>query len=666
VLEARGQILSRTREDGPGRPDDEGVTVLLHEPLDAWFGEKRIDGRELAESIPAAHSSKMIRSRTEGYLPTSMTEIAALLSRPIRRLRPLTLAAICAAIVLVLAAAALLARAYTLRDAVLPGVHVSGVDIGGLSHADARARITSSIEERLRGPVEVTMNGKSFIVHPGALLTVDAVATEQIAYDSPRRSWTDRLGALAAPFAFEHEVAPVLRVNPTVRAALAEEIDERTARPVSARISMEGLEPIVVPARTGTEIDPNLLLRQIREAALGSEASVEAQVTTLQPRIATAAAQEAAREARSLLSAPIAIRYRHKQLTELEPARIAELLRFEPVADGFDLSLRRTGIRTDLGPLMRPFARAPVDARFRVAGKRVHIVKGHRGTTLDVRDAERAILAAGAGEGSRSARVGLTALEPAFTKKDARALGIKRQISTYTTDMGVSSSNRIWNVHLMADYIDGTIIKPGQIFSFNKTVGPRTVKRGFREGQMIVGSLLLPAIGGGVCQTATTLFNNAFELGLPVVERHNHSWYISHYPIGRDATVSWGGPDLKFRNDLDNAILIKTSYTDSTLTFTFYGSRQGRRVESSTGPQTNFRAPQPSYAYDPSAPRGSVRTIAGSQQQGFDITVYRKVYERGKLVRKDSFTSHYVAVGDTMVYGPGTDPPRIDFVLPSI
>jgi vancomycin resistance protein YoaR len=232
--------------------------------------------------------------------------------------------------------------------------------------------------------------------------------------------------------------------------------------------------------------------------------------------------------------------------------------------------------------------------------------------------------------------------------------------------MGPSSANRIWNVHLMADYIDGTIIEPGQVFSFNEVVGPRTLQRGFREGQMIFGSLLLPAVGGGVCQTATTLFNNAFDLGLPVSERHNHSWYISHYPIGRDATVSWGGPDLQFRNDLNHAILIKSSYTDATLTFTFYGAPQGRKIVSTTGPQTNFRSPETSYAYDPNAPRGSVLTVAGSHERGFDITVYRKVYERGKLIRKDSFTSNYVAVGDTIVYGPGTHPPRIDFVLPSV
>ena len=146
--------------------------------------------------------------------------------------------------------------------------------------------------------------------------------------------------------------------------------------------------------------------------------------------------------------------------------------------------------------------------------------------------------------------------------------------------MGVSSSNRIHNVHLMADFIDGTVIAPGEVFSFNDVVGERTAERGFLEGQEIIGSLVLPSIGGGVCQTATTLFNDAFELGLPILARTNHNLYLSHYPLGRDATVSWGGPDFQFRNDLKHGLLIKTSYTDSTLTFTFYGTNEHRRVVS--------------------------------------------------------------------------------------
>src|SRR5207248_7555444 len=168
--------------------------------------------------------------------------------------------------------------------------------------------------------------------------------------------------------------------------------------------------------------------------------------------------------------------------------------------------------------------------------------------------------------------------DPDLTPAKANALGTREKLVSFTTEMGLSSSNRIHNVHLIADFIDGTLIRPGETFSFNDVVGPRTSQRGFLEGQMIIGSLVLPSIGGGVCQTATTLFNDAFEIGLPIVERTNHNLYLSHYPPGRDATVSSGGPDFKFENDLKHAILIKTSYTDSTLTFTFYGTNEHRRV----------------------------------------------------------------------------------------
>jgi vancomycin resistance protein YoaR len=595
-----------------------------------------------------------------------MTEITARLVRPIRRLGPLSLTAICLLVLVAAAGATVAVRAYTLRDSVLPGVRVAGADVGGLSRPDARGRIETVIGERLRQPVDVVVNGKAFTVNPSNLFTVDGTATERLAYESARSSFFDWIRALAVPFAVDQDVKPVLTVNPTARAALAREITKRTDGPVSARISMKGIEPVVVAGRPGTQVDQAVVLALVRNAALRGLPGIEAPILSVAPAMTTAAAEQAAAAARTAVSAPVVLRFRHQEVGELGPRTIARLLRFQPQGGAFVVSLAPEGIQRELGPLVEKFTKNPVDASFRVVGKRVRVVKGRDGTTLDVAGAQAAVLGAATESGVREADIGLTALEPKLSTEGARALGIKRRVSTFTTDMGVSSSNRIWNVHLMADYIDGTIIKPGKTFSFNKVVGPRTPERGFREGQMILGSLLVPAIGGGVCQTATTLFNNAFELGLPVKERHNHSWYISHYPIGRDATVSWGGPDLKFKNDLDHAILIKTSYTDSTLTFSFFGTKQGRKVVSSTGARTNFRSPKPSYAYDPSAPKGSKRTVAGSHAQGFDITVLRKVYEHGNLVRKDSFTSHYVAVGDTVIYGPGTDPPRIDFVLPSI
>jgi len=274
------------------------------------------------------------------------------------------------------------------------------------------------------------------------------------------------------------------------------------------------------------------------------------------------------------------------------------------------------------------------------------------------------VLAAGRGPGRRVVVVALTALAADFSTKEAKALGIREQISTFTTDMGESSANRIWNVHLIGDYMDGVIIRPGETFSYNERVGPRTAERGFREGQMIFGGVLIPSIGGGVCQTATTIFNAAFEAGLPIKTRYNHSFYISHYPVGRDATVSWGGPDLVFRNDLRSAILVETTYTDHTFTVSFYGTKQGRKVVASTGAQTNFTQPQLQYAVDPGAPPNSVRTAAGGGP-GFDVNVHRTVYQKGKVLREDDFFTRYVPQNPTAIYGPGRAPPGDFFYLPS-
>jgi vancomycin resistance protein YoaR len=360
----------------------------------------------------------------------------------------------------------------------------------------------------------------------------------------------------------------------------------------------------------------------------------------------------------------VGVRFRSKRVGALGPADLAALIRFERDAGTYRVALDDEGLRTALLPLVKARTRDPVDASFKVVGKRVRVVRARPGTTLDTERAQAAVLSAALEPGVRIAPIALTKLPADFTTKEAKALGIRRQISTFTTDMGESSANRIWNVHLLGDYLDETIVKAGQTFSYNKEVGPRTVERGFREGQMIFGGVLIPSIGGGVCQTATTVFNAAFEAGLPIRQRTNHSFYISHYPLGRDATVSWGGPDLVFKNDLEHAVLIKVSYTDYTFTVSFYGTRQGRKVVSTTSSPTNYTQPKLQYAVDPSAPPNSLTTTSAGGP-GFDVNVHRKVFQDGKLLRADDFFTRYVPQNPTAIYGPGRTPPGPFFYLPS-
>ena len=412
------------------------------------------------------------------------------------------------------------------------------------------------------------------------------------AFQTGRDSLASRLGALAAPFAAEHEVAPVLELRPAEIERIETALRELTSRPVAAALEMQGTEVVVQPGTPGTTVAVEPLLDSLRAAALAGTGEIVAAVEPVQPGITTEEAEAAAQQARAIVAAPVSIRFKGRDVGALEPSRLAGLTRFARAAGAYEVSLDVGGLERALLPMVKARLRAPVDATF-IVGDRVRVVRSRPGTTLAPMKAQEAVLAAALQPGVRTAAVSLTVLPAAFTTKAAKAMGIREKISTFTTDMGESSANRIWNVHLLGDYLNGTIIKSGQTFSYNKEVGPRTADRGFREGQMIFGGVLIPSIGGGVCQTATTVFNAAFEAGLPIKTRYNHSFYISHYPVGRDATVSWGGPDLVFRNDLKNAILVKVSYTNTTFTVSFYGTKQRRRVVATTSTPTKHAAAAP-------------------------------------------------------------------------
>jgi vancomycin resistance protein YoaR len=425
-------------------------------------------------------------------------------------------------------------------------------------------------------------------------------------------------------------------------------------------VTLHGTHVDVSNAQIGRQLDRAELLRRLTADA----AVVDAPFVDVRPAILDPAARSAASTAELLLAHSVPIDYHGARLGALTPVQLARALQIKARTHRFAVEFDPSTLARVVRPRLGRWIQRAHNAHFVVRGDTVHVAPSRPGRDVDPSQLVASVTKAA--HDAQVAHVGLGERDADLSTAKAKALGIREKLASYTTQMGESSSNRIHNVHLMADFIDGTVIEPGQVFSFNDVVGERTAERGFLEGQMIIGSLVLPSIGGGVCQTATTLFNDAFEIGLPILERTNHNLYLSHYPIGRDATVSWGGPDFKFRNDLKHGILIKTSYTDSTLTFTFYGTSEHRRVVAHTGPQTKWTQPSMNYAINPNAPRGSVKVVKGTGEQGFDVSVSRKVYDvNGKLLRSNVFRSHYIPDSPTTVYGPGKTPPGPYIVLPS-
>jgi vancomycin resistance protein YoaR len=294
------------------------------------------------------------------------------------------------------------------------------------------------------------------------------------------------------------------------------------------------------------------------------------------------------------------------------------------------------------------------DARFKVDGKKVGIVPSEVGTGVDLVALSADVAEALKGTGERSVAMRLGQTQPRLTTEGAQAMGVKELISSYSTDYDSGNAPRVSNIHTLADALNGKLVPPGGTFSFNGAVGERTAEKGYQEAPAIVNGKLVPQLGGGICQIGTTFFNAVFFSGLPVVERTNHSFYISHYPKGRDCTVSWGGPDFRWKNDTKTWILVKTSYTGGSVTIALYGTDPGYDVAYTTGAFTNITPFKTEEVKDPTLPLGK-RVSVDSGVDGRRVVVVRTVTLRGTTVRKDTFTSVYHP--KTATVKVGTKPP---------
>jgi vancomycin resistance protein YoaR len=395
----------------------------------------------------------------------------------------------------------------------------------------------------------------------------------------------------------------------------------------------------VVAGRPGRTIDrAGAEAALLAAAAAAAGTAVSLPVTERPPTIGAEAAQAAADRAATLLRAPVEVTAGDGR-TDLRPADLAPLVRTKVAAGQLRLGLDAGGLdrllRREAG-----FAYTdPKDARFQPTGSRVRILPGVAGLEVVPRKAAAAVLQAGTGT-DRSAALPTKATQPDLTTKEAKALGVKEVMSTFTTTFSAGDAPRVHNISLIAAAVHGRLVRPGEVFSMNGATGQRTAAKGYRTAHVIQNGELVDGLGGGVCQAGTTMFNAAFFAGLPVPERRNHSLHISHYPMGRDATLNWPTTDLKWRNDSPYGIYITSRATPSTLTFTLWSTSRGYKVTSSTSSASNYRAPPTRYKDDPSLPKGK-EVVEESGSSGFDVTVSRTVTKGGTVIRRDSFVSNY-------------------------
>ncbi|PLR84611.1 hypothetical protein CVD25_00815 [Bacillus canaveralius] len=161
-----------------------------------------------------------------------------------------------------------------------------------------------------------------------------------------------------------------------------------------------------------------------------------------------------------------------------------------------------------------------------------------------------------------------------YPKVDSELLSYIReqQIGQYQTYFNSNNKNRAHNISLAVEALNNHILFPGEMFSFNHVVGKRTTKRGYLKARVIVKGEFSEGIGGGICQVSSTLFNAVDKAGMEIVQRYSHSRRVPYVPPGRDATVSWYGPDFQFKNKYNQPILIRAKAQGGTVVIKIYSS----------------------------------------------------------------------------------------------
>lgn len=225
-------------------------------------------------------------------------------------------------------------------------------------------------------------------------------------------------------------------------------------------------------------------------------------------------------------------------------------------------------------------------------------------------------------------------------------------LSSYSTSFASSSSNRATNVSLATNKINGKVLMPGEVFSFNGTVGKRTPQAGFKVAGVYMNGQVATDYGGGICQVSSTLYNAVLRANLEIVDRSNHMFEVGYVPIGTDATVSWGAPDFKFKNSRSYPIKIVTSSSNRKCVVKFYGLKESEEYDIEIVSYRTGSVPyRTTYTTDSSLAAGQQKVIQrgsnGAKSVAYRIRKKNCQVISKELLSKDTYDPHnqIIAVG---------------------
>ena len=571
------------------------------------------------------------------------------------------------------------AVAMTSQDQVLSGVRVGGVEVGGLTRAQA--------EERLLAELPPVDTGTATVVAGGI--------TESVPYAELGRRY-DMEAMLDAALGVGREAGPIgdgiARLRTLVRptglpilvhpfdAASLDAVAERIARsvsirPVDARVDRDGFA--VQPSAEGRVLEADAVHAAIASAVdtiSPDDVRLDLEVAIIAPIVSTDEAESAAEAATATvadleLTVPGAAD--DEEPFGIDAGTIAGWITFGPQgADDYAMRIDPGGVAAAVAALAEPVNREAVSARFGVAGSGLGgVIAGQDGRELDVEASTASVLEAleqrGGGAPKASLALAVDITEPALTTAAAEEILPQMQmVSSWTTNYVSGEGNGFGNnISIPAWDLDGYNLAPGAWFSFWGGIGPVTVERGYRQGGAIINgrSVAQGALAGGICSTSTTLFNAAMRFGLEIGERTAHYYYIDRYPTGLDATVAIvdsSVTDMTFRNDTEHPIVIRGFGSPGQVTFQIWSVPNGRTVALSAPIIQNSRSAIETTQVDTSMAPGTSRRVE-YPHNGFQATVTRTVYgPDGGLVHQNTWFSDYRVVNGITLVGPTAAAPE--------
>ncbi|MEV8436145.1 VanW family protein [Actinosynnema sp. NPDC051121] len=514
------------------------------------------------------------------------------------------------------------------------GVTVAGVDVGGLSHPEAEQKLRDEIGPRLAAPVKARAGDVETAVDPKAAgLELDWAATLERAGSQPLSPITR-----VTSFFTSREVGFATRSDQGKLSAALEGLRAQTDHePAEGGIRFEGATPIAVDPKQGQKLDVAGATEKLL-AGWADGGTVELPVATTPVKTTKEGVAKALAEvAKPATAAPLIIQGEGKDAT-LTPEQLATVLVFEPADDGgLTAKVDNAKVVEHAGPQLKETEKEGKDAQIVFEGGRPVVKESVDGLGVDWDKSLATALDVLKRADQRSIKAEYKHTPAKVTTEQANKMGIKEVIGEFQTGGFVAASGT--NIRVVAEKVNGAIVKPGETFSLNGYTGPRGTAQGYVEAGIIENGVPGKAVGGGISQFATTLYNAAYHAGMKDAGHKEHSYWISRYPKGREATVfmdSAGNSliDIKFTNPDETGVAIQTIWTPSTIKIVLWGTKN-YDVSGATSAEFDHTQPQERKVNKPDCQ-------PSNGAPGFSVTDTRTITDRRTgQSRQESRTVRY-------------------------